>query len=50
LLYDREKMGKRFENRDVRTSYLQKLPKFLRKHYQWLLPFFPVMPETFDLR
>ena len=29
---------------------LQKFPKFLKKHYQWLLPFFPVIPETFDLR
>ena len=50
LLHDSEKMRKRFENREIKTSYLQKLPKCLRKHYQWLLPFFPVMPETFDLR
>jgi glycosyltransferase involved in cell wall biosynthesis len=50
LLYDWEKMRGKFERKDVRTSYLQKFPKFLRRRYQWLLPFFPVMPETFDLR
>lgn len=49
LLYS-EEMRKRFEKRDVRASYLQKFPKFLRRHYQWLLPFFMVAPETFDLR
>jgi glycosyltransferase involved in cell wall biosynthesis len=50
LLYDWEKMRGKFERKDIRTSYLQKLPKCIRRHYQWLLPFFPVMPETFDLR
>ena len=50
LLYDKEKMGKFFAQKDVRASYLQKFPKFLRKNYRWLLPFFPVIPETFDLR
>lgn len=50
LLYDKEKMAGMFQGKDIRPSYLQKFPKFLRKHYQWLLPFFPVVPETFDLR
>lgn len=50
LLYDGEKMKKRFEKRDIRVSYLQKFPKFLRKRYHWLLPFFMVAPEIFDLR
>ncbi|MDD5397245.1 MAG: glycosyltransferase [Candidatus Moranbacteria bacterium] len=50
LLYDQEKMRGMFEGKDIRPSYLQKFPKFLKKHYQWLLPFFPVIPETFDLR
>jgi glycosyltransferase involved in cell wall biosynthesis len=49
-LISSEEMGKRFENREIVTSYLQKFPKFLRKRYQWLLPFFMVAPETFDLR
>jgi len=50
LLYDKEKIGDSFRNREIRTSYLQKFPKFLRNRYQWLLPFFMVAPETFDLR
>lgn len=50
LLYDKEKMGNRFENREIRTSFLQRFPKFLRNHYRWLLPFYMVAPETFDLR
>jgi len=50
LLYDQEKMGDKFAKKEIRTSYLQKFPKFLRKRYQWLLPSFVVVPETFDLR
>ena len=50
LLYEEEKMRGVFEGRDIRVSYLQKFPRFLRKRYRWLLPFFPVIPETFDLR
>ena len=50
LLYDREKMGKMFKGRKIFSSYLRRFPKFLRKRYQWLMPFFPVIPETFDLR
>ncbi|NMC87036.1 MAG: glycosyltransferase family 4 protein [Candidatus Moranbacteria bacterium] len=50
LLYDEEKMGKMFEGREIKSSYLQKFPKFLKKRHRWLLPFYPVVPETFDLR
>lgn len=50
LLYDKEKMRGMFEGKDIRASYLQKFPRFLRKRYRWLLPFFPVIPETFDFR
>lgn len=50
LLYDKEKMRGMFKGRDIRPSYLQKFPKFLRRNYRFLLPFFPVIPETFDLR
>ncbi len=50
LLYNEEKMGDMFAGRAIRPSYLQKFPKFLKKHYQWLILFFPVVPETFDLR
>lgn len=50
ILYDREKMGGMFSGKEIKTSFLQKLPKFIRKRYQWLLPFLPVIPETFDFR
>ncbi|HPN54956.1 MAG TPA: glycosyltransferase [Candidatus Moranbacteria bacterium] len=50
LLYNKEKMSQDWGNKDIRPSYLQKFPKFLRKHHSWLLPFYPVVPETFDFR
>jgi len=50
LLYDKEKMRGMFKGKDIRPSYLQRFPKFLRKRYQWLAPFFMVVPETFDFR
>jgi len=50
LLYDKHKMRGRFKNREIHTSFLQKFPKFLRRRKKWLLPFFMVAPETFDLR
>lgn len=50
LLYDKKAMGGRFAGRDIRASFLEKFPKVLRKRYRWLLPFFPVAIETFDLR
>ncbi len=50
MLYDKEKLGQMFAKRDIRSSYLQNFPRFLRRRYQWLAPFFPVIPETFNLR
>jgi len=50
LLYDKHKMRGQFLGREIHTSFLQKFPKFLRKRKKWLLPFFMVAPETFDLR
>ncbi len=38
------------KTRRVHTSFLQKFPKFLRKHHRWLVPFMPTAVETFDLR
>lgn len=49
-LYDQEKMGGWFPPERVRTSFLQKFPKFLRRRHKWLLPLMPTVPETFDLR
>ncbi|MDP3957597.1 MAG: glycosyltransferase [bacterium] len=50
LLYDKERMGEHFRGRDIRVSWLAKLPKFLKKRYRFFLPFFPVAVESFDLR
>lgn len=50
LLYDPARMGERFLGRDIRTSWLAKLPQFLQKRYRLFLPFFPVAVESFDLR
>lgn len=37
------------ENREVKTTFLQKLPSFLRKKHQFLLPFFPMVFRSLDL-
>jgi glycosyltransferase involved in cell wall biosynthesis len=50
LLYDEEKMGQYFKGKKIVSSYLRKFPKFFKKRYQWLAPFFLVIPETFDFR
>lgn len=36
-------------NREVRTTCLQKLPKFIRRKHQFLLPFFPAAFQKLDL-
>lgn len=50
LLYDPEKMRGKFRGADIRSSFLQKFPKSLKKRHKWLLPFMPTAPETFNLR
>lgn len=50
LLYDKEKMRGKFQNKFIYTSFLQKFPKSLRRRVKYLLPFLPTAPETFDLR
>ncbi|MCK5466715.1 glycosyltransferase [Candidatus Parcubacteria bacterium] len=50
LLYDEKKMKKYFPEAKVKTSFLNKFPKFLRKRKKYLLPFMPTAAETFDLR
>ncbi len=37
------------ESRVIRTSFLQRLP-FLRRHYRWYLPLYPLAAELFDLQ
>ena len=50
LLYDPAKMRGKFENADIRPSFLQKFPKFFKKHLKYLLLLLPTAPETFNLR
>lgn len=48
LLYDEEKVGKVFPKERVRTSFLQKYPKFLRNRYRWLIPKMPKAIEELN--
>lgn len=50
LFYLPDIKQKLFPIKRVHTSFLQKFPKFMRKHYQWLLPLLPIATETVDLR
>jgi len=50
LFYLNNIKQKFFPIKRIHTSFLQKFPKFLRKHYQLLLPFLPIAAETLDLR
>jgi glycosyltransferase involved in cell wall biosynthesis len=50
MLYDPKKMRGKFKKADIRTSFLQKFPKFLKKRHKYMLPFMPTAPETFNLR
>ncbi|MFZ3031678.1 MAG: glycosyltransferase [Candidatus Moraniibacteriota bacterium] len=50
LLADPEMVAKHFPGRDIRTSWLGKLPRFIQKRYRLFLPFFPAAVESLDLR
>ncbi|MBU4347858.1 glycosyltransferase [Patescibacteria group bacterium] len=50
LLYNKEKMERYFPDAKIRPSFLNKLPKFIRKRKKYLLPLMPTAAETFDLR
>ncbi len=49
LLYDEEKCGCDFPAKRVRTSFLQRLPKWLRRRYRYFLGWMPLAIETLDL-
>jgi len=49
MFYDEEKVGHVFAKERIRTSWLQKFPKFIRKRYRLLLKFMPNAVESFDL-
>lgn len=48
LLYDKQKLGKTFGHRDIRTSFLQHYP-FSHRNPRWFLPFMPTATESYDL-
>ncbi len=50
LLADPRIVRRYFPHREVRVSFLAKFPGFLRRRHRWLLPFYPVAIEAFDLR
>jgi len=50
MLYDPAKMRGKFKGAEIRPSFLQKFPKFLKKRHKYMLPFMPTAPETFNLR
>lgn len=48
LIYDEKKMNKAFGHKDIRTSFLQKIP-FAKSKLRWLLPFMPTATESYNL-
>lgn len=50
LLANPELVERHFKGRDIRTSWLGKLPRFIQKRYRLFLPFFPAAVESLDLR
>ncbi|MFM8269155.1 MAG: glycosyltransferase [Pseudomonadota bacterium] len=48
LLYSPGKLNTRIENRPIHVSFLNRLPR-VEKYYRFLLPFFPLAIERFDL-
>ena len=50
LLYNEDRMKQYFPNAKIRTSFLNKLPQFLKKRKKYLFPLMPTAAETFDLR
>lgn len=50
LLANDQVVKKFFPGRIVKESFLHKFPKFLKKRYTWLLPFYPVAAESLNTR
>lgn len=50
LLADPKLIEKRLKGREIRTSWLGKMPRFIQKRYRLFLPFFPAAVESLDLR
>lgn len=48
IVHNKKKANKSFTNKDIRTSFIQKLPLGVTK-YKWYLPLYPTAIEDFDL-
>ncbi len=48
LLYDPKRVGRAFDGKDIRTSFLQDTP-FALKKYKWFMPLMPAATEHYDL-
>jgi len=48
MLYNEEKFDKYLSKRNIRTSFLQKLPIFIRKNHHLLLPLIPIALKRMD--
>lgn len=48
LLYDQDSLPEYYKSWDIRPSFLNRIPGH-RKHYQKMLPLFPLAIESFDL-
>lgn len=48
LKYDAAAMGQAFQHKDIRTSFLERLP-FAQSGFRWFLPLMPMATESYDL-
>ncbi len=48
LLHDPSRMGASFRGKEIRTSFLQKVP-FALKRYKWFMPLMPMATERHDV-
>ena len=48
LFYNKKTTSEDFGRRDIRTTFMQKLP-FVKSRFQWFLPLMPHATETFEL-
>ncbi len=49
LFHFKGSQSRQIEEKEIRTSFLQKMP-FLKRFYRYYLPLFPAAVESFDLR
>ncbi len=48
IVHDRQRANPSFSHKDIRTSFIQRLPWGV-KRYKWYLPFMPLAVERYDL-